>query len=170
MMKSSRGMRIDALTLVGVALLVRPAVGHERARPARAAAAAESNAWFCVMPRSTPFDECPIALPDDPDSCHEGQKRRPPRRPRFRVGKGEWLDFHDIKWRCIPIPDRSSYVVTVENYGKPLSSFRIRPHAACPQTRVQSLDRQNMYNVFKTGCGERRSAEQEERIEGYAVW
>ena len=107
--------------------------------------------------------------PDDLDNCHEGQKRRPPRRPRFRVGKGTWLEFHDTKWRCIRIPGSSSYVVTVENYGKPLSSFRIRPHSACPATRIQSLDRQNMYNVFKTTCSRDRSPVQEERIEDYKV-
>jgi hypothetical protein len=162
-------MRIDTLGLIGIALLVEPALGHGRESPAGADAAGRSDAWFCVMPRSTPFDECPLALADDPDNCHEGQKRRPPRRPRFRVGKGTWLDFHDLKWRCIRIPDKSSYVVTVENYGRPLSSFRIRPHSECPETRVQSLDRQNMYNLLKTSCSKGRSPEEEERIDDYEV-
>jgi hypothetical protein len=138
--------------------------------------AQSTDAWFCVMPRSEPFDECPLALPDpnvdlppdaDPDNCHERQKQRPSKRPRFRIGKGVWLDFHQAKWRCVRLPDKRSYVVTVENYGKPFSSFRVRPHTECPRTRVQDLARQNMYNLFKTNCAEDRSRDSEDRIEEY---
>jgi hypothetical protein len=57
--------------------------------------------------------------------------------------------------------------VTVENYGKPFSSFRVRPHSVCPRTRVQDLARQNMYNLFKTNCAEDRNRTGEDRIEEY---
>ena len=143
------------LALVAVAVIAQSTTESSPSRAASSGPGASSEAWFCVMPRSEPFDECPLALPDDADvdfsptpirtAVSERQKQRPSKRPRFRIAKGVWLDFHHPKWRCVRLPDKRSYVVTIENYGKPFSSFRVRPHSECPRTRVQDLARQNMY-------------------------
>jgi hypothetical protein len=168
---------VTYLALAAVALIAQSTTESSSSRAVGSESGASSGAWFCVMPRSEPFDECPLALPEnpdvdfppdaDPDNCHERQKQRPSKRPRFRIGKGVWLDFHQAKWRCVRLPDKRSYVVTVENYGKPFSSFRVRPHVECPRTRVQDLARQNMYNLFKTNCAKDRNRDSEDRIEEY---
>ena len=53
------------------------------------------------------------------------------------------------KWRCVRLPQNRPYVVTVKNYGKPFSSFRVRPHLGVSADACSGPCSPDMDNLFR---------------------
>lgn len=92
--------------------------------------------------------------------CFKHQAKLKPRRPRFRLGSGTWVDFPDQRWRCIPMPIDKPIRLNIENYGRNFKSWKVTLPSDC-RARILDLTSQNSYTAIDAECSRRKTHDDE---------